>query len=47
MKKTISFPAALLTSLIAVIALTSCEQSTANETSKPAVVKNTTDKQQN
>lgn len=47
MKKIISFPAALLTSLIAVTALTGCEQSTANETTKPAVVKNTTDKQQN
>lgn len=46
MKKIITFLAALLSSIIAVTVLTSCDQSTANEVSKHAVVKDTTDKQQ-
>lgn len=46
MKKIIIFPAALLSSLIAVTVLTGCDQSSANEVSKPAVVKEAIDKQQ-
>ena len=46
MKKIINFPAALLSSIIAVTVLTGCDQSTANEVNKPAVVKEATDKQQ-
>lgn len=46
MKKTITFPVALLSSIIAVKVLTVCDQSSANEVSKPAVVKEAIDKQQ-
>ena len=46
MKKTITFPVALLSSIIAVTVLTGCDQSSANEVSKPAVVKEAIDKQQ-
>ena len=46
MKKTITFPVALLSSIIAVTVLTGCDQSSANEVSKPTVVKEAIDKQQ-
>lgn len=47
MKKTTTFPAALLSSTMVFAVLTGCDQSSANkEVSTPAVVKETTDKQQ-
>ncbi|NLC26450.1 MAG: hypothetical protein GX777_07510 [Fastidiosipila sp.] len=47
MKKTTTFPAALLSLIMVFAVLTGCDQSSANtEVSKPAVVKKTTDTQQ-